>query len=825
MDMRHKLLIPLALFALLLLPACSEDSPTENTPPPPPEPNDMSEALEGYFGAQEDVTDDLLALNDIMEQIDGAIRNGVRSQAQMDEVAGYVDNYVARSEQAAQRMDDLIALEDDIVAYGDRGMFTDLVGGVCKGIYNTGKNVVVSSGQMVRTGWRLMSGSHGLREALGATDSGIPLVSGWAQDLERTANRRNNHIAERIAAGDSQEGWIPYDQIPGSTPEEKAQNYRNLPENDPLKQEAHRNFLLWSPDGWNDCLTTLKDASKTGVKAYGEAVSGSGLLVEVTEQLVTPGQDPAAKAPVTPVIEDMETSTPINEPKTMIISKRNQPESEPKIVVLEGVDPEFEVELPEGSYDIITIADDYIRSAELGLRVVTGEGTGFLAELLEFTNNTLIVESITVDPEVVGVGKVVNASASAASTIGSSLDFSWSVTGPGTANVSPDGRNCSFSVSAEGTYTVTVTVEDNFGNIRALSKTIEATPVSIDVASYAIISEQVVDVALNPGELLTLELDIHNGGNEDVTGDITVSSFDGIVVGSGIHNGVSISAGGTETRQITVQLPADYSQNSADLQLDFMVNSQLASSIVFELEVSFFVELNTIYSPVVDRVLHISGKVANPSIGTAHLVVDDDYEQLYEVQVNSDGTFGQDIIVEASAEEVDHVAGIMADSGSWHEEEYAAFTSQVPPTGFRVKMTWDTGDTDVDLWVTDPFGNKCYFGNSYIPESGLTLDADNTSGYGPENISSVAPPSGAYFVQAHYWSDHDSENAIGTNCTIVIYENEGTEEETVRYYYGYLADSGAIWDVVTLDIGTRSEDSGEPIDHYHWIDPATLPAK
>ncbi len=820
--MRHKLLIPLALFALLLLPACSEDSPTDNTPPPPPEPNDMSEALEGYFGAQEDVTNDLLALNDILEQIETAIGRGDRTPELMTEVAGYVDNYVARSEQAAQRMDDLIALEDDIVAYGDRGMFTDLVGGVCKGIYNTGKNMVVSSGQMVRTGWRLMSGSHGLREALGAPDSGIPLVSGWAQDLERTANRRNNHIADSIASGDSQEGWIPYDQIPGSTPAEKAQNYRNLPEDDPIKREAHENFLLWSPDGWNDCLTTLKDASKTGVKAYGEAVSGSGLLVEVTEQLVTPGQDPASKAPVTPVIKDKETSTPISEPKTMIISKRDQPESEPKIVVLEGVDPEFEVELPEGSYDIITIADDYIRTAELGLEVVTEQATGFLAELLEFASNSLFVESITVDPELVPVGKVVNASASAASTIGSSLDFTWSVTGPGTANVSPDGRNCSFSVSAEGIYTVTVSVEDDFGTIKSLSKTIEATPVSIDIASYAIISEQVADVALNPGEHLTLELDLQNSGNDDITGDVTVTGLGGITVGSGVHNGVSISSGAIATRQITVQLPADYSENTAELQFDFMMNSQLVSSFLIELDVSFYVELNTIYSPVVDRVLYISGKVANPSIGTAHLVVDDDYEQLYEVNVNSDGTFGQDIIVEASAEEVEHVVGIMADSGSWHEEDFAAFTSQVPPTGFRVKLTWDTGGTDVDLWVTDPFGNKCSWQQN---TADLTLDTDDTDGYGPENISSITPPSGAYFVQVHYWSDHDSENAIGTNCTIVIYENEGTEEETVRYYYGYLGDSGDIWDVVTLDIGTRSGNSGEPIDHYHWIDPVTLPAK
>ncbi len=110
--MSFKHLAPVALILLLLIPACSEDSPTDYTPPPPPPPNDMSDALAGYWDAQDDVTGTLLELNDIMDQIDTAIRNGVRSQEQMDEIAAYVDQYVARSEAAGQRFDDLIALEE-----------------------------------------------------------------------------------------------------------------------------------------------------------------------------------------------------------------------------------------------------------------------------------------------------------------------------------------------------------------------------------------------------------------------------------------------------------------------------------------------------------------------------------------------------------------------------------------------------------------------------------------------------------------------------------------------------------------------------------------
>jgi hypothetical protein len=163
------------------------------------------------------------------------------------------------------------------------------------------------------------------------------------------------------------------------------------------------------------------------VKAYAEAVSGSGELSEIGDQLTSTGQDPEAKAIVIPEIKDIQTSAPITLPKTMIISKRNQPESEPKIVVLEGVDPEFEVELPEGEYDIITIADEYVRAAEIGLEVITDQATGFLAELMEFASNSLVVESVTATPEVAGLGETVSCSASAASTIGSSLSFDWDI--------------------------------------------------------------------------------------------------------------------------------------------------------------------------------------------------------------------------------------------------------------------------------------------------------------------------------------------------------------------------------------------------------------
>lgn len=71
---------------------------------------------------------------------------------------------------------------------------------------------------------------------------------------------------------------------------------------------------------------------------------------------------------------------------------------------------------------------------------------------------------------------------------------------------------------------------------------------------------------------------------------------------------------------------------------------------------------------------------------------------------------------------------------------------------FQATLTWDT-TADLDLWVTDPFGETIIY---YNPDSasGGHLDVDDTNGYGPENIfwpPGVAPE-GDYLVQVDHFS-------------------------------------------------------------------------
>lgn len=65
-------------------------------------------------------------------------------------------------------------------------------------------------------------------------------------------------------------------------------------------------------------------------------------------------------------------------------------------------------------------------------------------------------------------------------------------------------------------------------------------------------------------------------------------------------------------------------------------------------------------------------------------------------------------------------------------------------------LAWNTA-TDIDLWVTDPSGEKIYYAHRNSAAGGY-LDRDDTDGFGPENIYYRRNiPDGAYLVQAHYY--------------------------------------------------------------------------
>ncbi len=74
------------------------------------------------------------------------------------------------------------------------------------------------------------------------------------------------------------------------------------------------------------------------------------------------------------------------------------------------------------------------------------------------------------------------------------------------------------------------------------------------------------------------------------------------------------------------------------------------------------------------------------------------------------------------------------------------------PLDLRVVLTWDADNTDIDLWVTDPNGEKAFYGHQLTYQGGR-MSLDFTGGYGPEEFSLKRAKPGKYKVEAQYFGD------------------------------------------------------------------------
>ena len=72
------------------------------------------------------------------------------------------------------------------------------------------------------------------------------------------------------------------------------------------------------------------------------------------------------------------------------------------------------------------------------------------------------------------------------------------------------------------------------------------------------------------------------------------------------------------------------------------------------------------------------------------------------------------------------------------------------PVDLRVVLNWDADNTDMDLWVTDPNGERAYYGNRLTHQGGR-MSNDLTAGYGPEEFMLKQAIPGTYTVKANYY--------------------------------------------------------------------------
>ncbi len=128
-----------------------------------------------------------------------------------------------------------------------------------------------------------------------------------------------------------------------------------------------------------------------------------------------------------------------------------------------------------------------------------------------------------------------------------------------------------------------------------------------------------------------------------------------------------------------------------------------------------------------------------------------------------------------------------------------ALSLTVPESDLRVTMTWNTDNTDIDLHVTDPRGDECYYGNRQIPSGGQLLD-DVTRGFGPERFQAVDAVRGNYRVVAKYYSNNGNRLVARTYVTLTVATHVGSRQEQVRRYVVALGDRGDTAEVATIEM-------------------------
>jgi tetratricopeptide (TPR) repeat protein len=95
------------------------------------------------------------------------------------------------------------------------------------------------------------------------------------------------------------------------------------------------------------------------------------------------------------------------------------------------------------------------------------------------------------------------------------------------------------------------------------------------------------------------------------------------------------------------------------------------------------------------------------------------------------------------------------------------------PLDLRAVLTWDADNTDIDLWVTDPNGEKAFYGNQRTWQGGR-MSADFTGGYGPEEFSLRIAKPGKYRIEANFYGQRQQIVTGATTLQVRLTTHFGT---------------------------------------------------
>jgi hypothetical protein len=126
------------------------------------------------------------------------------------------------------------------------------------------------------------------------------------------------------------------------------------------------------------------------------------------------------------------------------------------------------------------------------------------------------------------------------------------------------------------------------------------------------------------------------------------------------------------------------------------------------------------------------------------------------------------------------------------------------PVDVRVVLNWDTDNCDMDLWVTDPAGEKCFYSHPNT-KSGGHLSRDLTGGYGPEEFLLKTAVDGKYKVQVNYYGTRSQKVSGPTTIQMQLFTRYGTAAEQKQEVTVRLSEESRIVDIGELEFLERKK--------------------
>ncbi|NUO74665.1 MAG: DUF2135 domain-containing protein [Lysobacter sp.] len=98
------------------------------------------------------------------------------------------------------------------------------------------------------------------------------------------------------------------------------------------------------------------------------------------------------------------------------------------------------------------------------------------------------------------------------------------------------------------------------------------------------------------------------------------------------------------------------------------------------------------------------------------------------------------------------------------------------PLDLRAVLSWDSDNSDMDLWVTDPNGERCFYRHPLTYQGGR-LSNDFTGGYGPEEFMLRDAKPGKYKVEANFYGDRQQLVTGATTLQLWLSTGFGTARQ------------------------------------------------